>query len=593
MRDLFCGLVMLTNIHAGNKLRLILMSHKSRASRTACFNFVLDTAKREASRKSRNVSSVARCLTCGWAQENHHEADGPLDTPHTARRNRPGQLPTARLPEKPQTGPKGGEDDDADPDEAFWGERRGFSMKTLAEILIRSYSVAYRLLLSTRIVSVDTSELSKCIVEANPSLLSGQWLPGRGFVSGGGAKNAAKPTIPGDGDGDGGGDGGGDGDGDGDGGGGGGNEAKESASAAPQEEMEDEEGLDQFAGLTTAEKRMLLDPDIGKSVLLLESGEEITQARVLIEENHAVEKLAEGLDCISKMVHETYGAPCELRLLPGKKNVECTCIVCTSDMEKYLLGTHSSWPDCACFGSIAATLCHSRASLDAAVDYLVSKKRTEYGATIWRAAELGDTARIRVLVMGGANVNAEDDLGKTPLQWASQAGQEAAAVMLLTSGASAVPLTSDHTTCALHQAASYGHSQLACLLLDYGCSWGNHHGVSYVDLPAGVNHATPLHLACHSGSLETVKILLKHGASLKKEDMNYETAEGIAEREQKRSEMHNKALKKDNAISDEMWNKIISALREAGDKSREEREKEHQVMHPHIRGGSSNSFYSV
>ena len=126
VRDLFCGLVMLTNIHAGNKLRLILMSHKARVRRTACLNFVLDTAKREASRKSRNVSSVARCLTCGWAQEEHHEADGPLDTPHTARRNRPGQLPTARLPEKPQTGPKGGEDDDADPDEAFWGERRGF-----------------------------------------------------------------------------------------------------------------------------------------------------------------------------------------------------------------------------------------------------------------------------------------------------------------------------------------------------------------------------------------------------------------------------------------------------------------------------------
>ena len=591
MRDLFCGLVMLTNIHAGNKLRLILMSHKARVQRTACLNFVLDTAKREASRKSRNVSSVARCLTCGWAQEEHHEADGPLDTPHTARRNRPGQLPTARLPEKPQTGPKGGEDDDADPDEAFWGERRGFKMKTLAEILIRSYSVAYRLLLSTRIVSVDTSELSKCIVEANPSLLSGQWFSERGFVCGEGAKKAAKPTTLGDGDGDG---DGGVGDGDNGGGGSGGDEAKESASAASQEEMEDDEGPDQFAGLTAEERRMLLDPDNGKSILLLESGEAVTRARLLIEENHAVEKLAEGLDCISKMVHATYGAPCDLRLSPGKKNVECTCIVRTPDMEKYLLGTHSSWPDCACFGSIAATLCHSRASLDAAIDYLVSKKQTEYGATIWRAAELGDTARIRVLVMGGANVNAEDCLGKTPLQWASQAGQEAAAVMLLTSGASAVPLTSDHTTCALHQAASYGHSQLACLLLDYGCSWGNHHGVSYVDLPAGVNHATPLHLACHSGSLETVKILLKHGASLEKEDMNYETAGGIAKRERARSAMHNKAVGEDNAISDKMWNKIISALEEAGDKSREEREKEHQVMHPHIRGAvnpySMNDF---
>jgi ankyrin repeat protein len=55
----------------------------------------------------------------------------------------------------------------------------------------------------------------------------------------------------------------------------------------------------------------------------------------------------------------------------------------------------------------------------------------EMQKALWAAAEKGDKEKIRMLVVAGASVTAEDDLGRTALNIASQYGQADAYKTLL------------------------------------------------------------------------------------------------------------------------------------------------------------------
>jgi len=57
--------------------------------------------------------------------------------------------------------------------------------------------------------------------------------------------------------------------------------------------------------------------------------------------------------------------------------------------------------------------------------------KDELQKALWTAAQKGDKEKIRMLVVAGADVSAEDDLGRTALNIASQYGQADAYKTLL------------------------------------------------------------------------------------------------------------------------------------------------------------------
>lgn len=57
--------------------------------------------------------------------------------------------------------------------------------------------------------------------------------------------------------------------------------------------------------------------------------------------------------------------------------------------------------------------------------------QTQIQEALWAAAKAGDKEKIRMLVVAGADVEAEDDLGRTAVNIASQYGQAEAYRTLL------------------------------------------------------------------------------------------------------------------------------------------------------------------
>lgn len=83
------------------------------------------------------------------------------------------------------------------------------------------------------------------------------------------------------------------------------------------------------------------------------------------------------------------------------------------------------------------------------------------------AVSQNDLVTIRTCLEEGANINATDPVGRTPLIIASFVGAEAAARYLIVNGARISSKTSDGRT-AMHVAAQYGHVGIVRLLLERG-----------------------------------------------------------------------------------------------------------------------------
>ena len=116
------------------------------------------------------------------------------------------------------------------------------------------------------------------------------------------------------------------------------------------------------------------------------------------------------------------------------------------------------------------------------------------------AAGMGDLARVKSHIEQGADVNAQDELGWTPLYWAASLGRTDVAKFLIDKGADVQRAATDGGT-ALHQAARAGDNELVELLLEK-------------DADANVKDGqgrTPLSLAEKRGHTEIVEILSKHG----------------------------------------------------------------------------------
>ena len=121
------------------------------------------------------------------------------------------------------------------------------------------------------------------------------------------------------------------------------------------------------------------------------------------------------------------------------------------------------------------------------------------GTPLHQAVRQGDVAAVERLLAQGADVNATDEYGRTPLHLADD---PKIAEMLLAKGASLnAPDNTGNTP--LHIAAVYGNVEVMKLLIVKGAE---------VNARAPVSGWTPLHSAALQGQLEAAKVLLAAGA---------------------------------------------------------------------------------
>ncbi|MGQ0766484.1 MAG: ankyrin repeat domain-containing protein [Gemmatimonadota bacterium] len=119
------------------------------------------------------------------------------------------------------------------------------------------------------------------------------------------------------------------------------------------------------------------------------------------------------------------------------------------------------------------------------------------------AAMRGDTARVRLLLRQGADVNAAQGDGMTALHWAAARGDAPQVRMLVFAGARLEALTRNGSYTALHLAARAGRATAVRALLDAGAN---------ARAATTSGGATPLHLATGNGNVDAIGALLDKGA---------------------------------------------------------------------------------
>ncbi len=163
----------------------------------------------------------------------------------------------------------------------------------------------------------------------------------------------------------------------------------------------------------------------------------------------------------------------------------------------------------------------------------------EYPVTMDFRTEQGHRDVAALLLDRGADVNARDDSGYTPLHFAARwQGNTDLAALLLERGAYVNALTDGLTLTPLHEAAGWlGHPEMCALLIEHAANIDAqtdggrtplHEAASEgrADICAELlmyeanvdartlNDYTPLHLAAESGDLDTVRLLLDQGVDV-------------------------------------------------------------------------------
>ena len=200
------------------------------------------------------------------------------------------------------------------------------------------------------------------------------------------------------------------------------------------------------------------------------------------------------------------------------------------------MDTNSAWPSrshAAALGTNSSTkpLAKSNSSADGEIEDLLRKHGGKVGAelpslTLSEAADRGDLQGVKDFLDNGADVNAKDESGATPLdinhnkeiadllrkhggkyskiRFAARDGDSEAVKEFLAAGAdvNAKGMT------PLHNAAMNGHTEVAKLLLANGA-----------DVNAkNKNGGTPLHRAASKGHNEIVELLIGKGADVNAKD---------------------------------------------------------------------------
>ncbi|MCX5643647.1 MAG: ankyrin repeat domain-containing protein [Phycisphaerae bacterium] len=158
------------------------------------------------------------------------------------------------------------------------------------------------------------------------------------------------------------------------------------------------------------------------------------------------------------------------------------------------------------FGWTAFRLAASQGNRD--LVEIFASKGTDV-STLPLAACVGNLARVKSLVEQGADPNAKDEFGWTPLYWAASTGQEEVAAYLIGKGATVDAKTIDERT-PLHQAAQAGAAHLVELLISKGLD------VNVKDKRGN----TPLHGAAAAGRREVAELLIAKGADINAKTTN-------------------------------------------------------------------------
>lgn len=140
------------------------------------------------------------------------------------------------------------------------------------------------------------------------------------------------------------------------------------------------------------------------------------------------------------------------------------------------------------------------------------KSGEPHRASLMQAAQKGNVARTKKLLVKGANINARDEQGWTPLDWAVTEGHWELANMLVAAGGIVGPGELETRT-ALHNAAAVGNKEAAEFLVAKGAD---------VEARDGGYDLTPLHVAASCGHKEIAALLIASGA-----DVNAMSGESI------------------------------------------------------------------
>jgi pectate lyase len=140
------------------------------------------------------------------------------------------------------------------------------------------------------------------------------------------------------------------------------------------------------------------------------------------------------------------------------------------------------------------------------VKLLVDK--TAEVSSIHIAAAIGDLAKVKAFLEEGANVNATDVLGDTPLHYAAGNGDKAIVELLLARGAN-ITAKGRYGATPLHRASGEDNKDIAALLIAKGAD------VNAKDTEWG---ETPLHWAVYEGYEDIVQLLLAKGADVNAKD---------------------------------------------------------------------------
>jgi ankyrin repeat protein len=159
-------------------------------------------------------------------------------------------------------------------------------------------------------------------------------------------------------------------------------------------------------------------------------------------------------------------------------------------------------------------------------DYLVATKYIEYGdkqrTRLMSLARKGDKRRVSLLLDVGADVNAADADGQTPLHLASSCGRTDIVRILVQRGADLDAEDARGRT-ALHLASRGGHVDVVRLLLEV------EEGRVLLDEEVNIDvqdatEWTPLHFATAGQHLEVVRLLLDWNADVNAADTDGRTA---------------------------------------------------------------------
>ncbi len=132
---------------------------------------------------------------------------------------------------------------------------------------------------------------------------------------------------------------------------------------------------------------------------------------------------------------------------------------------------------------------------------------------IWNAANDGNIDAIKKHLAAGADVNASDRNGVTPLRYAVVQDHGELVELLIAEGAD-VNATDENGATPLHMAATQGHKEIAMLLIAEGAD---------VDWPSD-DKSTPLRYAAVRGHTELVELLIAEGADVNASDENGATS---------------------------------------------------------------------